>query len=231
MRTFLIAEVGSNHEGSLKRALELIEIAKDSGADAVKFQLIPPFKPDWIDKIIEYCKDDIEFMASPFNEAGVNALRGRIKHWKIASTEAANPEFVKLVLKAAKFDTVFISDGATENPNKIVALGPNVVPMSCVVRYPAEVWDYSFQYHGRWGLSDHTEGNLYLPTVAVAAGAVAVEKHFTDDPKRDGPDHAYALTPVQLTEMVQSIRMTEALFTNPKTTITDHVGRTLQWPT
>ena len=37
-KPFLIAEVGINHQGSLSRALKMIEVAKNSGVDAVKFQ-------------------------------------------------------------------------------------------------------------------------------------------------------------------------------------------------
>jgi N,N'-diacetyllegionaminate synthase len=37
-KTFIIAEVGVNHNGSLKKALELIDIAASAGANAIKFQ-------------------------------------------------------------------------------------------------------------------------------------------------------------------------------------------------
>lgn len=37
-KTFIIAEVGVNHNGSIAAAKKLVKIAKDSGADAVKFQ-------------------------------------------------------------------------------------------------------------------------------------------------------------------------------------------------
>ena len=37
-KTFIIAEAGVNHNGSLNQAKELVDVAKDSGADIVKFQ-------------------------------------------------------------------------------------------------------------------------------------------------------------------------------------------------
>ena len=37
-KTFIIAEIGINHNGSLDNALRLIDIAAVSGCDAVKFQ-------------------------------------------------------------------------------------------------------------------------------------------------------------------------------------------------
>ena len=36
--TYVIAEIGVNHNGFLDLALKLIDVAVDSGADAVKFQ-------------------------------------------------------------------------------------------------------------------------------------------------------------------------------------------------
>ena len=37
-KPYVIAEIGVNHEGSIKKAFELIELAKQGGASAVKFQ-------------------------------------------------------------------------------------------------------------------------------------------------------------------------------------------------
>ena len=37
-KTFIVAEIGNNHEGNFNLALKLIDAAKNSGADAVKFQ-------------------------------------------------------------------------------------------------------------------------------------------------------------------------------------------------
>ena len=38
MSVFIIAEVGVNHNGSVSIAKQLIDVAVESGADAVKFQ-------------------------------------------------------------------------------------------------------------------------------------------------------------------------------------------------
>tara|TARA_B100001109_G_C18847779_1_gene467728 strand:- start:185 stop:1174 length:990 start_codon:yes stop_codon:yes gene_type:complete len=43
-KPLLIAEIGNNHEGSFQRAKKLIDLAKEGGADAVKFQTINPKK-------------------------------------------------------------------------------------------------------------------------------------------------------------------------------------------
>lgn len=223
-RVFIICEAGSNHDGDLDRAKRLVDVAVAAGGDAVKFQLIPPFKPEWIDELITHCGDRIEFMATPFNQAGIEALKGKVKRWKIAATEGADLDFVDAVVHAANGQPIYLSDGAVEYPVE----AENITPLACVVKYPAKEEDYHF-LKGKWGLSDHTE-NLILGPLAVAAGASVVEKHFTDDKGRSGPDHGYALSPGELRDYIRMIRFTEQIKQNKKQTITTYVGRKLQWP-
>ncbi|MGC9329286.1 MAG: N-acetylneuraminate synthase family protein, partial [Candidatus Hinthialibacter sp.] len=59
------------------------------------------------------------------------------------------------------------------------------------------------------GLSDHTPGHSTV-LGAVALGARVVEKHFTDDTKRVGPDHPFSMTPDSWREMVDRTRELEA---------------------
>tara|TARA_B110000858_G_C17524904_1_gene346488 strand:- start:67 stop:645 length:579 start_codon:yes stop_codon:yes gene_type:complete len=58
------------------------------------------------------------------------------------------------------------------------------------------------------GYSDHTMG-IELPIAAVALGAKVIEKHFTLDRTMSGPDHLASLEPIELKQMVSSIRNIE----------------------
>ena len=41
-KTFIIAEIGPNHNGSFKIAKKMVNLLKGSGVDAIKFQLANP---------------------------------------------------------------------------------------------------------------------------------------------------------------------------------------------
>jgi sialic acid synthase SpsE len=60
------------------------------------------------------------------------------------------------------------------------------------------------------GFSDHTIGALG-PLTAAAMGAVAVEKHFTSDPARKGPDHRFSATPAVMREIGEGVKGIHAL--------------------
>jgi sialic acid synthase SpsE len=90
---FIIAEAGSNHNGKISQAKELIDIASDSGANAVKFQLFSadtlysekatPYSiirdnelnRDWINELVEYANNKgIIFLSTPFDKEAIDQL-------------------------------------------------------------------------------------------------------------------------------------------------------------
>jgi N-acetylneuraminate synthase len=64
------------------------------------------------------------------------------------------------------------------------------------------------------GLSDHTPGHSTV-LGAVALGARLIEKHFTDDTARIGPDHPFSMTPTTWREMVDRTRELELALGRP----------------
>jgi len=107
-RTFIIAEIGLNHNGDMALARKSIEKAKESGADAIKFQIYNTdlfinkkqaeaqykllkkheFSPEQFKQIKKYCdKNKIIFFASPFDLESVDVLyKLRVPLIKIASS-------------------------------------------------------------------------------------------------------------------------------------------------
>jgi sialic acid synthase SpsE len=88
--------------------------------------------------------------------------------------------------------------------------------LHCTTEYPAPFGEVNLKamdtLRSAFGLpvgfSDHTSG-IAVPLAAVARGAVIIEKHFTLDRNLPGPDHKASLEPVELKNMVESIRQIE----------------------
>ena len=126
---FIIAEIGINHQGSLKKALKLVDAAKNSGASAVKFQTYVTEKRVKKDspifnilkkcelshesfiKIKKYCdKKKILFFSTAFDKESVVFLNKiKIKLFKIASFNISDYDLINEIIKTKK--PVIISTG------------------------------------------------------------------------------------------------------------------------
>lgn len=99
--------------------------------------------------------------------------------------------------------------------------GP-VVLLHCVSSYPAPVEEVNLAsmatLRGRFarhiGFSDHTIG-ADVAVMAAAMGAVAIEKHFTDDMTRPGPDHRFSATPDILRDIAQRVDLVQTMRGSP----------------
>lgn len=145
MSTFIIAEAGSNHNGNLEQAYKLIEVAKQCGCDAVKFQVFksstlysrytPDFAGyndvpetmkslelplDWLVDLKLRCEQvDIEFMATPFDEESIEKLVGlEVERLKVASFESTDPRFIRLVAKTGLPLVISLGVGADARHTK-----------------------------------------------------------------------------------------------------------------
>ena len=135
--TFIIAEVGSNHNRSSSLAKEMIDAASEAGADAAKFQIysaptLYSAKDDerlgydgrsvtkliesvetpreWLPELSEYCrKKGILFFAAPFDIAAVDELDAVSKLFKIASFEIVDLPLIRKI--ASKGKPIIIATG------------------------------------------------------------------------------------------------------------------------
>ena len=169
-KIFLIAEIGNNHEGSIKLAKKLINLAKKNGADAVKFQYIEPEKllnknisPEKINFLNKIClnfskflelkkyadKIGIIFLCSIFNDEKNKIFSRLVPAFKIASGDNNNINNINNLIKYKK--PIFLSTGMLTNLEikKILKkikikknkLSDKLCLMHCVSNYPLEKKD------------------------------------------------------------------------------------------
>ena len=250
---YFIADIAANHDGSVERAKDLICLAKEAGADAVKFQnfqapkIVSKFgfeslsgecshqtkwkKPvyeiykeasipfDWTFKLKECCdKIGIHYFSTPYDFEAVDMLESHVPAYKIGSGDI---NWSEMILKIAqKGKPIFLATGASNIGDvqcavgKILGINPQLVLMQCNTNYTGSLENfkhihlnvlktYSVMFpQVILGLSDHTPGHTTV-LGAVALGARVVEKHFTDDTNREGPDHLFSMTPTAWKEMVK----------------------------
>ena len=234
----VVAEAGSNHDGELSQARELVRAAAAAGADAVKFQLFRKdglypageepadehVVPDaWLGELAEEARrEGILFLCSVFDEETLAALEAHEPPAvKIASPESNH---LPLLARAARLRVpLLVSTGLctlTEVAEAVDATGDaDLVLLQCVSCYPAPaeesnlaVLDLLRRAFGvPAGLSDHTTDVDRTPAIASAMGAAVIEKHVTLDRSLPGPDHAYSLEPPELERLVRALRTLDQL--------------------
>ena len=165
-RPFIVAEIGNNHEGSFKNAIKLIRSAKESGADAVKFQIFNPYKFSSpkdtkrmlqlkkftlkkidIIKLKKRCDDlDIIFFATPLDIESAIFLNKIQSFFKISS---GDNNYLDLLKKVRSFKKPVIISTGLMNYLDIVKVvkyftefkfyqkKENICIMHCVSAYPA----------------------------------------------------------------------------------------------
>lgn len=180
---------------------------------------------EWTPDLKKTCEENgIEYFSSPYDFEAIDALDEYIPAYKIGSGEIDWLEALERM--ASKGKPVLLATGAStigevqRAVHTILAANKQLVLMQCNTNYTASLENFSHihlnvlkTYHTMFpdvilGLSDHTPGHAAV-LGAVVLGARVIEKHFTDDTTREGPDHKFAMDPEAWSAMVENTRRLE----------------------
>lgn len=164
---FIIAEAGVNHNGSLSKALKLVDVAHNAGACAIKFQtwsVNELYIPDSISgknyrkesrkrclsyddfrEIKKYCDaKKIIFLSTPDEEKSADFLESLdVPAFKVGSSELNNHPF--LIHLAKKKKPLIISVGMSniedinETVNLIKRYNTDIILLQCTSSYPTPI--------------------------------------------------------------------------------------------
>lgn len=175
-------------------------------------------------KLSKYCKEKgILFLSTPFDIPSIEFLESiEVPMFKIPSGEITNLPYLMRIAKTHK--DIILSTGMcnTDEIHQAMKIlkengAGEIYLLHCNTEYPTPYEDVNLnamesmrkEFGVKVGYSDHTLG-IQIPIAATALGACIIEKHFTLDKTMEGPDHQASLDPVELKEMVASIRVIEA---------------------
>jgi N-acetylneuraminate synthase len=256
--TYFIADIAANHDGDLERAVALVHLAADAGADAAKFQHFRAAKIvskfgfetgpqlshqskwkrsvfevyqsasvpwEWTERLKQACDEaKIHFFSSPYDMEAVDMLDKYVPAFKIGSGDITWVEALEHMARKGK--PVLLATGASDLGDvqravaAILAINDQLLLMQCNTNYTGSIENFRYvrlnvlrTFASMYpslvlGLSDHTPGHAAV-LGAVTLGARAIEKHFTDDRKREGPDHPFSLDPQSWRDMVDRTRELE----------------------
>jgi N-acetylneuraminate synthase len=200
---------------------------------------------EWIPELAEECRiAGVEFMSTPYDVDALGALHPFVPAYKIGSGDITWLSFLREIAAEARLceRPVILSTGASTLDEVVRAMsvfsGPLVL-MQCSTVYDgndaANLRHINLRvletYRHLWphvvlGLSDHTKS--IAPILgAVTLGARVIERHFTDDNRREGPDHRFSMTPHSWRDMVDRTRELEMALGSPIKRVCDNERETV----
>lgn len=181
---------------------------------------------EWTETLKAECDAaGIDYFSAPYDVEAVDMLDPYVEMHKIGSGDITWTEMLRKIAGTGK--VVILSTGAADIADvqravhEITAINSNLVLLQCNTNYTGSIENFKHvhlnvlkTYRVMFpsliiGLSDHTPGHSTV-LGAVALGARVVEKHFTDDTSREGPDHPFSMSPQAWREMVDRTRELES---------------------
>ncbi len=210
---------------STSRFSEKAEYQKrETGADESQLDMIKKlrFSFDQHRRLKEYCdKVGIKYLSTPFDFESIEFLNEICDVWKVPSGEIINVPYLERIGKTHKPVIMSTGIGTIDEIERAIRIlkengTSQITLLQCTTEYPTPYEDVNLKametlkekFGLEVGLSDHTMG-IEVDIAAVAMGATVIEKHFTLDRNMPGPDQKASLEPIELRQMVSSIRNVE----------------------
>lgn len=177
---------------------------------------------EWTPELKKACDEaGIDYFSAPYDSDAIELLDPYVPAFKVGSGDVDWLESIRAM--AAKGKPVLISTGAAtigdvqRAVDAAMEVNPDVCVMQCNTNYTGNadnmahinlrvLQTYRMLFPDAvLGLSDHTPGHTTV-LGAIALGARVIEKHFTDDTSRVGPDHGFSMDPASWRAMVDASR-------------------------
>lgn len=187
--------------------------------------------PEWTPELKRTCDSaGITFFTAPYSLELVDYVEPFVSAFKVGSGDITWLEVISRM--AGKGKPVLLATGASSLDEVCAAVETvlvatkDLVLMQCNTNYTGSKENLNHvnlnvlrTYRELYpevvlGLSDHTFGHTSV-LGAVALGARVIEKHFTDDTGRPGPDHGFSMDPQSWREMVDRTRDLERALGSP----------------
>lgn len=218
-----------SHQASWKKSV--FEVYQDASI---------PF--EWTPHLKAVCDEvGLDYFSSPYDFDAIDMLDQYVPAFKAGSGEITWLEALERMARKGK--PVLLATGAANigdvqrAVHAILAINPQLILMQCNTNYTGSVENFN-HVHLRvletyrtmfpgvvLGFSDHTPGHAAV-LGAVALGARVVEKHFTDDTGREGPDHFFSLDSDAWAQMVEDTRLLERALGSPDKVIAENEKET-----
>ena len=198
---------------------------------------------DWTPILKETCeKAGVTFLTSPYSYELVDMVDSYLSAYKIGSGDITWSGIIDYI--ASKNKPVLLATGASNMDEVDIAMSTllkhtnDIVLMQCNTNYTASLENFKYinlnvlkEYSRKYpdtilGLSDHTPGHATV-LGAVTLGARVIEKHFTNDISRKGPDHKFSMDFNSWKEMVDRTRELEASLGFEKKKVEDNEKETV----
>ena len=183
---------------------------------------------EWHVHLRERCDSlSVDYLCSVYLPQDIEVIDSHVRHFKVSSFEthdrALQSQIVTRCVEGDGRRWMVISVGMCTD-QEVVSLKRSHIEntfvrfLHCVSAYPTPFASMNLsriRTSSLHGFSDHTVPALTMTgALAVAAGATIIEAHMRlDETDPLNPDAAHAMTPAQLTDYVQQIRMTEKAMT------------------